>query len=248
MMLTEDLVRIAHRVVDDAGPDPDQQYQSEADYARMISSLLASHRRNKDLWIFAYGSLLWKPEIAHAASRIGRLFGWHRAFCLRITRFRGSKEQPGLMMSLDRGGQCQGVLLKLPSADREAQLLRLLRREVVLKPSNNCARWVTVTTASGVVPAIAFVANRSSPGYVGKLGLDEVAENLCIACGHWGSGAEYLYRTVSHLASLDIKDRNLWRLQGLVAQKIAETAAHSYADAVRHLRFGPAIVSRRCVS
>ena len=220
MMLTEELVNFAHRVIEDPGPDPALRYQSEQDYERLLSALLASHPRREGVWIFAYGSLLWKPEVEHVASRIGTLRGWHRAFCAQITRFRGSKEQPGLMMSLDRGGECHGVLLKLPSADRDRQLLALLRREIILKPSSNVPRWVTVSTGSGPVRAITFVANRQSPAYVAKLCLDDVAGNLATACGHWGSGAEYLYRTVSWLASMNIKDRNLWALQALVAEKI----------------------------
>ena len=225
MMLTEELVNLAHRVIEDPGPDPALRYQSEQDYERLLSALLSSHPRGEGVWIFAYGSLLWKPEFEHVASRIGTLRGWHRAFCVRITRFRGSKEQPGLMMSLDRGGQCHGVLLKLPSADRDRRLLALLRREIILKPSNNVARWVTVSTGTGPVRAITFVANRRSPGYVAKLCLDDVAGNLATACGHWGSGAEYLYRTVTWLALMNIRDRNLWALQALVAEKIGARLA-----------------------
>ncbi len=226
MMLTEELVNLVHRVVEDPGPDPTLHYQSEEDHERLLSALLASHPRREGVWIFAYGSLLWKPEVEHVASRIGTLRGWHRAFCVRITRFRGSKEQPGLMMSLDRGGQCHGVLLKLPSADRDRQILGLLRREIISKPSSNVARWVTVRTESGPMRAITFVANRRSPGYVGKIRLDEVAASLATACGHWGSGAEYLYRTLSCLGLMNIKDRNLWALQALVAEKIRGRLQH----------------------
>jgi len=43
---------------------------------------------------------------------------------------------------------------------------------------------------------------------------------LARACGHVGSGAEYLYNTVSHLEEFGIRDRNLWRLQQLVADEI----------------------------
>jgi glutathione-specific gamma-glutamylcyclotransferase len=87
--------------------------------------------------LFAYGSLIWKPEIEHVEERAGSVRGWHRSFCLRQTRWRGTKEQPGLMMALDRGGQCRGVLYRLPDTDLEGQLGKLFRREFTLKPPNN---------------------------------------------------------------------------------------------------------------
>ena len=62
--------------------------------------------------------------------------------------------------------------------------------------------------------------NRASPLYVGRLPLDDVADILAQACGHWGTGAEYLLNTVSHLEAKGIRDRNLWKLQRLVAEKI----------------------------
>ncbi len=64
----------------------------------------------KPTQLFAYGSLIWKPEIEHKAEQTGVARSWHRAFCLRQHRFRGTPDQPGLMMALDRGGQCSGVL------------------------------------------------------------------------------------------------------------------------------------------
>jgi cation transport protein ChaC len=81
-------------------------------------------------------------------------------------------------------------------------------------------RWITVETAAGPQPALAFIMNRASPFYTGRLALDEIADILARACGHWGSGAEYLLNTVTHLEAKGIRDRNLWRLQRLVAERI----------------------------
>ncbi|WP_352876607.1 gamma-glutamylcyclotransferase [Mesorhizobium sp. M1396] len=75
--------------------------------------------------LFAYGSLIWKPEIEHIGEQVGLARGWHRAFCFRMTRFRGTPEQPGLMMALDRGGQCSGVLYNLPEDNLERQFGKL---------------------------------------------------------------------------------------------------------------------------
>jgi cation transport protein ChaC len=85
-------------------------------------------------------------------------------------------------------------------------------------------RWITVETASGPVTALTFVMNRASPLYAGRLSLDAVADVLARACGHWGTGAEYLLNTVSHLEAKGIDDRNLWRLQRLVGERIDASA------------------------
>jgi cation transport protein ChaC len=128
------------------------------------------------------------------------------------------------MMALDRGGQCQGILYRLPGHSLQEQLGKLFRREFTVKPANSTPRWTKVATEEGPVTAIAFVMNRQAPAYVGRLMPEDVADVLAKACGHWGSGAEYLHNTVMHLEENGIHDRNLWRLQKLVAARIAETA------------------------
>ncbi len=126
------------------------------------------------------------------------------------------------MMSLDRGGQCRGVLHRLAPENLEGQLSKLVRREMTVKPPNNLPRWITVQTEQGPLGALAFVMNRRSRFYVGKLAPEEVADTLARACGHWGSCAEYLCNTVAHLEEHGIHDRGLWKLQELVAAKINE--------------------------
>jgi glutathione-specific gamma-glutamylcyclotransferase len=107
MTLTPDLVARVHRVLEDAGPDPTWVYHVDEDYDAVVQNLLASHPGGPDTWLFAYGSLIWEPEIEHVETRKGTARGWHRSFCFRIMRFRGTQEQPGLMMSLDRGASAR---------------------------------------------------------------------------------------------------------------------------------------------
>ncbi len=221
LSLTPDHVARVHRVVEDTGPAAGVQQQTDADYAEWVARIAGSHPApDRPTQLFAYGSLIWKPEIEHRAERTGVARGWHRAFCLRQHRFRGTPEQPGLMMALDRGGQCRGVLFELPREDLERQLDRLFRREFTVKPINSMPRWITVQTESGPFAALGFVMNRASPYYAGRLSPDEVARTLATACGHWGSGAEYLLSTVTHLEARGIHDSGLWRLQRLVAARI----------------------------
>lgn len=221
LALTPDHIARVHRVVADTGPTPGVPQQTDADYADWVTRIAESHPDpDRPTQLFAFGSLIWKPEIEHRAEQMGVARGWHRAFCLRQHRFRGTLKQPGLMMALDRGGQCRGVLYELPRENHEVQLDRLFRREFTVKPINNVPRWITVQTSSGPLKALGFVMNRTSPYYAGRLPLAEVARTLAIACGHWGSGAEYLLNTVTHLETRGIHDSGLWRLQELVAREI----------------------------
>ena len=110
--------------------------------------------------------------------------------------------------------------------DDPAHLLdRLFRREFTVKPINSMPRWLVVETGDGPVRALGFVMNRASPYYAGRLPLSEVAQVLARACGHWGSGADYVLNTVTQLEARGIRDSGLWRLQALLADEIDRMAA-----------------------
>lgn len=221
MSLTPEMLALVHRAMEDSGPLAGLGYLTDEDYERMVDGLLAAHPDGEDAWLFAFGSLIWKPECEHLEERHATAHGWHRSFCFRIERYRGTVDCPGLMMSLERGGQCQGMLYRLRGGTLRSQLHKLCRRETTLKPPNTVPRWITVASGGATLRAIAFVMNRESRFYVGRLAPEEVAAILCKACGHWGSGAEYLFNTVQKLEQHGIRDRYLWTLQRLVAERIA---------------------------
>ena len=198
---------------------------SDSDYDKAIREILANAPSSDAVWLFAYGSLIWNPACDFVERRVGIAPGWHRSFCLGWDRwFRGSDKHPGLMLSLDRCGQCKGTVYRLPPDAVEINLGRLFRREIKTKSVAHVARWVNVRTAAGQVRAITFVINRMGDHYVGGLSLDEIADVLAVAVGPWGSMAEYLYSTVHHLEELGIHDSQLWLLQEMVGQRIAATA------------------------
>jgi glutathione-specific gamma-glutamylcyclotransferase len=222
MRLTERHVAALLREIPDPGfqPFPGFRAATDADYAELVDRLAAEAPAD-GFWVFAYGSLIWNPAFETVERRVALARGWHRSFCLGWDkRFRGNAEQPGLMMALDRGGQCKGVAYRLP-ADRIAENLHaLVRREMSMVPSAFPARWIEVLTADGPVRAMTFAMNRKSGRYVNGLSDDQLADVLACACGFRGSMAEYLFATVSHLEELGIHDRHLWRLQELVAERI----------------------------
>lgn len=222
MRLTEELVAKSSRSVPDTGPNPGAVYMSDQDYERVIEQLFAEGGSLDEVWVFGYGSLLWKPAFDATEKRPARVQGWHRAFRFRVARFRGTRECPGLMMGLDRGGQCDGMILRMARHRVRDDLGVLLRREMVTVDTPNVPRWLVAQTDRGKVRAIGFVIKPSSPHYAGKLTLEQAADIVAVAAGHWGSCADYLRQTVVHLEELGIHDKNLWRLQELVAGRIQE--------------------------
>jgi glutathione-specific gamma-glutamylcyclotransferase len=222
MRLTAEHVRRVHRDI----PDPGQQLldgfrpATDSDYADIVGEMLRT-RPPGPFWLFAYGSLIWRPATEYTESRQAVARGWHRRFCLGWDyRFRGSREAPGLMLALDRGGQCRGMLYALPEAALEAQLQLLIRREMTMVPSAFPWRWIDVITGEAPVKALTFAMDRKSGRYVANLSEDQLADMLASAVGSRGSMAEYLFSTVAKLEELGIHDRNLWRLQALVADRI----------------------------
>jgi glutathione-specific gamma-glutamylcyclotransferase len=227
MSLTASHIARIARKVDDSGLPPGLSPQTDEDYRGWVETIVQTHpAAQQPTQLFAYGSLIWKPEILHVGECPATALHWHRAFCFRMPRFRGTPEKPGLMMALDEGGSCDGILYQLPHADLERQLDTLFRREFTMKPVNSMPRWIKVNTGTGQVDALAFVMNRQSPLYAPDLTLDDVAEILSYACGHWGTGAEYLLNTVACLEEKGIHDHNLWALQHLLATKIEKLLPH----------------------
>ena len=219
MSLTPELVALCHREEVDPGPSGAWTQLSDDDF-RALTLRLSGEADEGPLWVFAYGSLIWKPAFESVEQRRASAYGWHRSFCLDLVRWRGSAEQPGLMMALERGGRCDGVIYRLPEGEKPAQIERLLRREIDDHESVSSVRWVPVRTAQGSVRALGFWVGVTCKGTSLGQPLEKVARVLARACGHVGSGAEYLYNTVSHLETFTIHDRNLWRLQQLVADEI----------------------------
>jgi cation transport protein ChaC len=123
-------------------------------------------------------------------------------------------------MQLDRGGSAEGVLQRLDDARALTDLGTLWRREMTVKPPGNFPRWIETRVGDTVVPAIAFTANPEHYNYAGVLPIEEVAERIAFACGHWGSNADYLRQTIVALEAEGIHDDYLWALQDLVADKI----------------------------
>jgi glutathione-specific gamma-glutamylcyclotransferase len=178
-----------------------------------------AQRRGEDLWLFGYGSLMWRPDFAFEDRELARVQGYHRSFCLWQKRSRGNRLNPNLMLALDAGGSCWGVAFRVPAPNVEAKVSVTWRRELV--GNGYRPRWVAVRSQRGPLTALAFVANRAnSERYTGRLPEPVIARYIAEACGEKGSGAEYLLETVLALEAMGVRDTRLWRIQKLVADHL----------------------------
>lgn len=149
-------------------------------------------------WVFGYGSLMWHPDFPHTAALVARLHGYHRALCLWSWSYRGSREKPGLVLGLDRGGSCRGIAFEVAATDRVRVLDYLHDREMI--NSSYQPRMLAARLADDrLVPALAFVVRRDTPQYAGKLAPGRMAEVVGGAHGERGPNCDYVLNTVRHL-------------------------------------------------
>ncbi len=180
-----------------------------------LNATLHAKPKGAGWWVFAYGSLLWNPLFPFAESRPAMLRGLHRRFCLYSLASRGTKDAPGLVLGLDRGGACTGVAYRLPAPVAIDELHLLWRREMVV--GSYRPKWVNVHAGDRTLVALAFTVKHGHPQYAGKLPLDEQARVIANAAGAFGSSLDYLERTRVALVSHGIVDPYL---EGL-AQRVA---------------------------
>lgn len=170
-----------------------------------------------DFWVFGYGSLMWDPGFPYLREEPALLYGYHRAFCIYSQRYRGTRERPGLVLGLDRGGACRGRAFRVAAADGEAVICYLYEREMfdhVYEP-----RWLEVLVGRRRVRALAHVANRANVAYAGKLADARVVEIILGGHGARGPNIDYLVNTVAHIDELCIADTPIHRILRLVEAK-----------------------------
>ncbi len=164
----------------------------------------------EDLWVFAYASLIWRPDFHVAEQRLARVHGWHRALKMWSRVNRGTPERPGLVFALLSGGSCQGAVLRVPRHDGEAVLHKLWDREMVTGVYD--PRWLRCNTHKGPVRALTFTLSRKSPNFTGELSVHQYREIFAASSGRYGTTLDYANQTLNCLRQHDIKDPALHRL------------------------------------
>jgi cation transport protein ChaC len=181
-----------------------------AERSRNLQRCLAA---DGDLWVFAYGSLMWRPGFAFAEVARARVTGFSRRFCVASVHHRGSPARPGLVLGLDSGGVCEGIVYRVPAERAAATVAYLREREQV----NGVYREVRVPVEiegdrARTVDAIAYLVERSHPSYVARLPLRSQAGLIVGARGISGVNLDYLVNTMRQIAALGIRERELERL------------------------------------
>ncbi len=167
-------------------------------------------------WVFAYGSLMWRPGFKVAETRPATIYGYHRAMCIWSHHYRGTVSCPGLVLGLDRGGSCHGLALRVAKSRAKAVIAYLHKRELmggeVYHPRTLIARFEDGRR----VPVYAFVASREHKQYAGGLTTARIAKVIRKARGSTGTAHAYLANTVAHLDAMGLKDRGLRHLLAVV--------------------------------
>jgi cation transport protein ChaC len=177
----------------------------------MPAEISALRDGRQPVWIFAYGSLIWDPEFPYTETEPALLHGYHRSFCLYSYDYRGTPAQPGLVLGLDRGGSCRGMVFRLSSKSLAEAIDGLWLREMSGRRVYE-TRLLPVRTRRAMRKAITFTALRDCPDYAGRVSLDEAARLIAGAVGRRGACRDYFENTLRHLERLGLADAPLRRL------------------------------------
>jgi cation transport protein ChaC len=189
------------------------------DPAAMLARALEEWGGQEDLWVFGYGSLIWRPDFDFAEQRPARVHGWHRALRMWSRINRGTPERPGLVFGLLTGGCCRGMVFRISRHAGSDTLTRLWSREMATAVYD--PRWLMAHTPQGPVRALAFTLSRQSPSHTGELSEEEYRTIFAQAQGIYGTTLDYAHRTLEELRRHDIRDRNLERLLKLIQRDTA---------------------------
>jgi glutathione-specific gamma-glutamylcyclotransferase len=162
-------------------------------------------------WIFAYGSLIWNPEVDFEIAELGKVFGKHRNFCIQSTMYRGTPECPGVVLGLDQGGSCIGMAFKLRRSTRKRSLELLYRREMPNRIYKPTLVNVHLQTTGLRIKALTFAANREHSAYM-CLTDDQLIDRLSMCVGDRGPNKDYALNTWQALKDKGVKDARLERI------------------------------------
>lgn len=168
------------------------------------------------LWVFGYGSLMWRPGFPHDEVVPATLQGAHRALCVYSVVHRGTRRRPGLVLGLNAGGRCQGLAFRVEAGFERQTRAYLKAREQVTRVYREAIRPVELTDGSGrQVRALCFLVDRFHPQYAGALPIHHQVPLVREGRGRSGHNLEYLFNTLRHLDEIGIEDKPLKRLGAL---------------------------------
>jgi cation transport protein ChaC len=197
-----------------------------------------------DLWVFGYGSLMWRPGFPYRERHLATLAGYHRSLCVFSHVHRGTPEMPGLVLGLDRGGKCRGVAFGVDTADATATLAYLREREQVT--AVYLERPVSVRLDDGrAVPAVTYVADRRHPQYAGRLPLEDLLRLVNQGVGVSGANPDYVRATHQQLMEMGVSDPILAGIAARLSQGEPRAAGAETARSAATARRSASVSARR---
>ncbi len=188
------------------------------DPAPMLERALNEWGGEQDLWVFGYGSLIWRPDFDFAERRAAKVHGWHRALKMWSRINRGTPDCPGLVFGMLSGGSCRGMVFRVDKAQAPQVMINLWQREMVTAVYD--PRWLICQTPDGPVRALAFTLSRKSPNHTGELPDHEVSRIFEQACGRYGTTRDYAQATYDELRKHGIHDQALARLIAVAKKEV----------------------------
>jgi glutathione-specific gamma-glutamylcyclotransferase len=165
-----------------------------------------------DLWVFGYGSLMWRPGFDYLERHEGRLIGAHRALCVYSFVHRGTPQKPGLVLGLDHGGACRGIVYKVGAKKREATIEYLRSREQVTMVYRETYRTWIDSDPKQQVRALVYTIDRGHAQYAGRLSLARQLHFVRQGHGRSGPNRDYVIETVKSLEALGYRETALHEL------------------------------------
>lgn len=163
------------------------------------------------IWVFGYGSLIWNPGFSFLSAQLGLLRGAHRSLSIISHHHRGTRDVPGLVFGLTRGGSCRGMAFEICGTAWSEVRAYLDARELVTAVYRDV--WRPVTLADGRrIKALTYVVDEAHEQFAGQLSVEEQLAMIRAGVGISGRNVDYVLNTAHHLMQLGINDRALMRL------------------------------------
>ena len=208
-----------------APPAAAAQPLSATELLASLRSALAPWTPGTPFWIFAYGSLMWNPSFSYDARHVATIRGYHRSFRVWSRINRGTPENPGLVLTLECGGSCRGLIYRIPADLVQEQMQLIWKREMTF--GSYRPKWLNCIVGDETVRALAFTVNRACSGYAGQIPIEVVVEAIASATGRYGPAHDYLFKTTETLRAHGIRDTRVEQLTNLVKARIGTRKAEA---------------------
>jgi cation transport protein ChaC len=188
-----------------------------------LRTALESWKHGTPFWIFGYGSLMWNPNFTWDARHVATVRGYHRSFRVWSRINRGTPEKPGLVLTLDCGGSCRGLLYRIAADRVQEEMHGIWKREMTF--GSYRPKWLNCVVGEETIRALVFTVNRACSGYAGQIPMEVVVEAIASAAGRYGPAHDYLFKTLETLHAHGIRDMRVEQLAALVRQRMGAARA-----------------------